>query len=416
MQRGNGVDFDGFIEAAKIGGEVSLAIVNRYIAANRNNMARTINAANQFRDTALICAAYNGHAPIVTALLSVQGIGINAANQDGDTALICAAYKGHAPIVTALLSVQSIEINAVGQFGYTALICAASNGHAPIVTALLSIPGIEIRKINNNGRTAEQEAVRMGKHDIAAQIRARIQELAGLGNNLEVRAPNVPQVQVQLVPTFEDRLQNIEFKNDDIDKDFLCPISLCVMDDPITVSSGIAYHRASLAQAFLAKGNPQTIKCAINPNHNIAIGELRNCTTVFLKNKIEKFVKEQEKIAKDMLEGEIKRMEAEMLPVVSALPDELKQEQEKLLATKKLAEDFLKSFDALFKASQVENNQSSSSVIGLETERMRLARLRTNLFAPSVQSHQDNNDVAMGASSMAASAASSSIQASPMQQ
>ncbi len=66
--------------------------------------------------------------------------------------------------------------------------------------------------------------------------------------------------------------------------------------------------------------------------------------------------------------------------------------------------------------SQVDNNQSSSSVAAPESERTRLARLRTNLFAPSVQPHQRNNDVMMGASSVAASAASSSIQASPMQQ
>ncbi|MDR3492547.1 MAG: hypothetical protein P4M12_11020 [Gammaproteobacteria bacterium] len=152
----------------------------------------------------------------------------------------------------------------------------------------------------------------------------------------------------------------------------MCPISLCVMDDPITVSSGIAYNRASLVQVFSEKGNPQTIKCAINPNHNIAIGELRNCTSVFIKNKIETFVKEQEKIAKDKIEGEIKRMEAAA---------------------------------------------SSSSIPAEEPKQNSLnsARLRTNLFAPSVQSHRGNNDVAMDASSVPVSAANS-MKANPMQQ
>ncbi|MDR3491670.1 MAG: ankyrin repeat domain-containing protein, partial [Gammaproteobacteria bacterium] len=293
MQRGNGVDFDRFIEAAKLGGEANLDIVNRYIAANRNNLAITINATDRYGSTALMYAAYNGHASIVTSLLNVPGIAIDAADQFGDSALIFAAYEGHAPIVTALLNVPGIAINATDQDGDTALICAVLKGHTPVVRALLNVPGIDITKINNNGRTAGQEAVRIGKHAIVALIRAHAQELARLENHLEVRAPHVPEVRMQLAPTFEERLTNIEFNFENIDKDFLCPISLCVMDDPITVSSGIAYNRASLVQAFLNKGNPQTIKCAINPNHNIAIGELRNCTSVFIKNKIETFVKEQ---------------------------------------------------------------------------------------------------------------------------
>ncbi|MDR3491669.1 MAG: ankyrin repeat domain-containing protein [Gammaproteobacteria bacterium] len=452
MQRGLGVDFDRFIEAAEAGGEANLDIVNRYIAANRNNMARTINATDQYGDTALILATSNGHAPIITALLNVPGIAINAANlsgytaliwatcnghtpvvtallsvpgiainatdQFGSTALILAACYGHAPIVTALLSVPGIAINATAQFGNTALILATHRGHAPIVTALLNAPGIDITKINNHGRTAEQEAVRMGNHEISALIRARILELARLENHLEVRGGHVPEVQMQLAPTFEERLKNIEFNLEEIDKDFLCPISLCVMDDPITVSSGIAYNRASLVQAFLNKGNPQTIKCAINPNHNIAIGELRNCTTVFLKNKIETFVKEQEKIAKNKIDGEIKRMEeaASSMPAEEPKENSSHSEMEKLIALKKSMDEFFsKSLDALFKMSQVEHSQSSSSVAAQESEKMRLARLRANLFAPSIQSHQGNNDVVKDASSVAVLAAST-IQANPMQQ
>lgn len=46
-----------------------------------------IMGANQFGDTALICAAHNGHVPIVTALLD-KNANIDLVNNNGETALI----------------------------------------------------------------------------------------------------------------------------------------------------------------------------------------------------------------------------------------------------------------------------------------------------------------------------------------
>ncbi|MDR3478369.1 MAG: ankyrin repeat domain-containing protein [Gammaproteobacteria bacterium] len=309
-------------------------------------MARTINAADRYGNTALISAIEKGHARIVTALLSVPGIEINAASHWG-SALAWAATFGSVPIVTAFLNVPGIEINAADQYGDTALIHAAIKGHAPTVTALLSAPGINITKINNDGRTAEQEAVRKGNHDIAALIRARIQELERLRNNLEVRPHIIPQV--QLASTFQERLAKIKFKGE-IPEDFLCPISKNIMNDPITTAeSGIAYDRHELKKWFLQKGNPVKVICLLT-RKDIQRSESDNATIVILKNQIERFVKEQEKVAKEIVEG-------------------------------------------------------------LEIERRHLARLRINLFAPSVQPQQEGHGKVMGASS-AAAASNSLVHAS----
>jgi len=66
---GHNVTFNEFIEAAKSGGDAGLATVNQYIQQNQNNVL-AINAVGQYGNTALICAADNGHTAIVTALLA----------------------------------------------------------------------------------------------------------------------------------------------------------------------------------------------------------------------------------------------------------------------------------------------------------------------------------------------------------
>ena len=62
-------------------------------------------------ETALIVACQKGDTDAVAALLSA-GADANARNRYGVTALTCAAYNGHAPVVASLLSVPGLDVSA----------------------------------------------------------------------------------------------------------------------------------------------------------------------------------------------------------------------------------------------------------------------------------------------------------------
>ena len=72
---------------------------------------------------------------------------VNAAASNGETALASAAGNGHAEIVSALLSCDGINVNAAlcdGSYnGFTALMIAAQRGHTETVLALLSRNGLD---------------------------------------------------------------------------------------------------------------------------------------------------------------------------------------------------------------------------------------------------------------------------------
>jgi hypothetical protein len=346
------VTLNEFLGAAEIGGDAGLTTVQRYIIQNHNryivqngNNVLAINAADQTDGyTALICAAKNGHAAIVTALLAKEGIAINAAerggytalmfaarnghadivtallakegiainaaDQDGVTALICAAFNGNADIVTALLAKEGIAINAVDQEdGYTALISAAHNGHAAIVTALLGRLSLEeLLKENHDHRTAAQEAEQEGHHDIAESITRRISALqAGvasfsLSHSSAVLEEKVAPQQVISVPlTPQERLVRSNFTGE-VPVTLTCPIGADgrLMTDPVTVASGKTFERENLKKWCLTQLDPETrtFPCPLTrkPIHE---RELNNEPTTFVKDAIDAFVITQEKAKKD---------------------------------------------------------------------------------------------------------------------
>jgi ankyrin repeat protein len=90
-----------YLDAASTG---NIAIVQRYIAENKNQAAKiNVTESNSSQDTALICAALNGHDKIVKFLLTVPEININTKNYFGETALLEAAKSGHIAVVQTLL-------------------------------------------------------------------------------------------------------------------------------------------------------------------------------------------------------------------------------------------------------------------------------------------------------------------------
>lgn len=133
-----------------------------------------LNTRNNKGETALYCAARNGHKGIVKFLL--QDGAADIADNQGLTPLMIAAINGHAGVAHTM-RIYDINIHKKDSNGRTALMLAAMNGHADFVKALfqdLVVDGrsLETPKINlqkDNGMTALIMAVAQG-HKEAAKI------------------------------------------------------------------------------------------------------------------------------------------------------------------------------------------------------------------------------------------------------
>jgi ankyrin repeat protein len=104
-----------------------------------------VNAANRFGHTALWCAAMNGRADVVGALLQ-GGADVNKADVKGCAPLSFAASAS----IAKMLIERGADVNAANRLGGTALLLAAQEGHADVVEALLQA-GADVNKADENG-------------------------------------------------------------------------------------------------------------------------------------------------------------------------------------------------------------------------------------------------------------------------
>ncbi|KAK4144967.1 ankyrin repeat-containing domain protein [Dichotomopilus funicola] len=115
--------------------------VVRALLAPSNNPRADIHARTKFGRTALEAAAHEGHTAIIPILLA-HGANPNAIDNDGDIALNSAASNGHADIVSCLLTTRTayapININHTNNAKSTPLHAAASKGHLSVVQLLLN--------------------------------------------------------------------------------------------------------------------------------------------------------------------------------------------------------------------------------------------------------------------------------------
>ncbi len=103
-----------------------------------------VNKVNQYGNSPLILAAFNGHTECVKLLLTAPGIDVNKVNQYGDSPLCLAAFKGHTECVKLLLDAPGIDVNLANQDDDSPLCLAAENGHTECVKLLLDASDINL--------------------------------------------------------------------------------------------------------------------------------------------------------------------------------------------------------------------------------------------------------------------------------
>ena len=182
--------FDGAIEASPENSNEDIMTM----LLEKPCISESINARDEFGNTALMHAAINGNVKAVQLLLEKKNIEVNLQNSSGFTALTYAASSGNWRIVGLLLTKKDIKIdlqikpsdtllkgnkdnkaaaspNCKNKLGNTALIFAAANGHKEVISLLLNKIGIDSINIQGNlGNTALIFAAANGHYDIVKDI------------------------------------------------------------------------------------------------------------------------------------------------------------------------------------------------------------------------------------------------------
>ncbi|TFK18864.1 ankyrin, partial [Coprinopsis marcescibilis] len=103
-----------------------------------------VDATDEDGWTALAYASHNGHATVVEALVSQEGINVNKATASGNFPLGFACLRGHADVVKVLLATKGIEVNKRDVTGATAFIMAAGKDQTQILRMLLDVQGVDV--------------------------------------------------------------------------------------------------------------------------------------------------------------------------------------------------------------------------------------------------------------------------------
>ena len=106
-----------------------------------------------------LLAANEGRTEVVEALIKSKRVSLSCQSDEGLTALMVAARNGHADVVSALLDTPQGKamVNLQDDKGMTSLMHAVESGHSDIVTSLLKA-GADLTITNNDGKTAENLA------------------------------------------------------------------------------------------------------------------------------------------------------------------------------------------------------------------------------------------------------------------
>lgn len=259
-------------------------------------------ATTEYGRTPLYIAACNGRLEVVNAFLEANANVNQATTDDGSSPLCIAAFKGHIEVARALLAADADVNQATIDYGTTPLYIAAENGDLEMVRLLLNQPDIDV---NIKAQKTEEDLFDCVNVYSSPTIQRNLANFISQQNdteNVEISAEKIAIIMghdaiVRLIRSkrtlsFEERLEDIEYTNS-IPNKHCCPILHSIMNDPVTVSSGVTYDRANLVTQFALEKNPDSLLCSLT-RKPIRIEELTNETAALVKCSIERFVSKKE--------------------------------------------------------------------------------------------------------------------------
>ena len=146
--------------------------------------------------SSLVWAAQNGHAELLSLLLTAQAtLGSGAADGRSD-ALQSAAQGGHAGCVESLLHIRA-TVDSKDSDGWTALMVAATEGHGH-VCALLVQARASVFATNDDGMTAADLAEREGHDHILPLLTHMVSSTGARTSNILPELCSSPIIQTSI--------------------------------------------------------------------------------------------------------------------------------------------------------------------------------------------------------------------------
>jgi len=205
--------------------------------------------------------------PVINQLITLLA-SHEVSQNDMDYLIRCAAQHGNLDVVQACLKANANIESRHSLVGSTALILAAKNRHTIIINLLLKA-GANKDARNNNNETALTIAIQQNDY-------------------------NSIKILKNYMTTFQLRFKQIASPEDT--QEFNCPISLDLMNEPITLSSGFTYDRNSLQILCKTKNRHETFVCPVSRNE-IRVEEIYNPVTFLINDQIETWLASQEEYA-----------------------------------------------------------------------------------------------------------------------
>jgi ankyrin repeat protein len=125
----------------------------------------------------LFDAARSGDTGVIKSLLA-RGVAVDARDERGSTALILAAYYGHAEAVRALLAAGAAPDLGDSARGNTALMGALFKGETECARVLLADPRSNVNARNAAGQTAAMFAALFGRAELIEALASRDADFA----------------------------------------------------------------------------------------------------------------------------------------------------------------------------------------------------------------------------------------------
>jgi len=149
-----------------------MSIVSLFFPERRT--AETANAKDDMdakNARQMLTAAKSGDLAGVKQMLALD-VNVNSRCSSGDesTALTCAVYNNHLPVVQYLVETAKADIDTRDAFGATPLMYAARNGYGSMMRYLVEEAKASVEARDTHGATALIRSARFGRLDIVQYL------------------------------------------------------------------------------------------------------------------------------------------------------------------------------------------------------------------------------------------------------